>query len=555
MNIKNFEKYVDSTIVMRGKDYYKNRSIISLDYDEGEWTAEVEGSEDYTVSVSVSESGDILETFCDCPYDWGTHCKHEAAVFFAIREDGTKILKEQKSKNKEKLEDILEKLDKQTLISIIKEYAKAYKPMKSEIEFRYSAKTDTTKSARDVIRSSINAVKRGGYVEYRDVNTATDGAGIVIQMIDDKIDTNEILLAVSLGVVVLEEMVDLIAYCDDSNGYVGGAIYGVLEKIDEAVLSMPINHKDSKKVFDAIMCHAHSSIYDGWTEWRMHLLSSLVPLCSINENRKQLEAYISESKSQSENEWMQNYELRQLKELQFKIISFHDGKAAIRKYIEQNLDNITFLKMAIKLEIENKEYEKALALCAKGEEENNHYAGIVKDLMMQRYEIYEITNQNEEQKALAFQLFMNGDFDYYLKYKALHSKREWEAAFQAVLERAEEVPAYGIYQKIIIHEKHKPRILAYCQKSLYAIVDYHTYLLPEYRKEVGQIFSDYMFQKIERIDGRSQYKEVCRLIKMCDKVCPGATDAVCEEIFLKYARRPAFMDEMRKIGKIVDKSK
>jgi len=547
MNIQNFEKYVDNKILARGIDYYESGYVTSLEYDDGEWIAEVEGSEDYTVSVTISDNREILESFCDCPYDWGSYCKHQVAAFFALRKNGAQS-KSQNTSKKESLSDILTKLDKQTLIALIIEYAKIYKPIKSEIELRYATKIDITKSARDIIRSSINAVKHRGYVEYRYINAATDGADTVLQMIEDKIDANELLIAVSLGIIIVEEMMDLMDSCDDSNGHVGRAISCAVDKIQDAVLAMPKNHKDSKNIFDTIMTHALSDKYNGWIDWRMSLLSALVPLCYIKENREQLEGYLTAPGSQKEI-WHQDYDLRQKQGILLEITTLYDGKSAASKYIEENLDNIDFRNMAIKSAMERGDYSKVISLCIEGEESNIQYPGIVKNLKALRYTAYNASGKIEEQKLLSLEILLDGDFGYYLKYKNLWSKDEWSSVISDVLEKAEKTSTRDLYLKIIVHEKLKPRILTYCRKHPDAIVNYHTHLLPEYKQEVGQIFSNYIRQQAQRANERSQYSEICRLIKTCDKACLGATDDVCAEILFKYAKRPAFMDEMRKIGK------
>jgi uncharacterized Zn finger protein len=86
MNIKDFESQIDSKILSRGRAYHRSGYISSLEYDNGEWVADVEGSDNYTVTARLSDNGDIEDTFCDCPYDWGEYCKHQVAVFFALRE-------------------------------------------------------------------------------------------------------------------------------------------------------------------------------------------------------------------------------------------------------------------------------------------------------------------------------------------------------------------------------------------------------------------------------------------------------------------------------------
>jgi len=540
MNLQNFEAYIDNKILLRGRDYFECGHIISLEYGDNEWIAEVDGSDEYSVHVTLSDGGEILDTYCDCPYDWGNYCKHQVAVFFALKEKGTAFLAEattQKANKKESIESILSKLDNQTLISLIIEYAKVYKPMKSEILFRYAEKEDITKSARQVIRSAINAVKHRGYVEYKDVGVATDGADIVIQMIEDKIDAGELLTAVSLGIIVAEEMMDLLSYCDDSNGYVGDAISMAIEKMQDAVISMPENYIDSKKIFEAIFTHALSDMYNGWTDWRTELLFSLVPLCYDSQNKAQLENYLSApiSNDKDASEWSRDYELREKQGLQLELIRQFGDKIAVKQYIEQNLDNISFRYMTINSAMENGDYDEAICLCIEGEKDNSRYAGIVKNLRKLRFTAYEAAENKAEQKSLALELLLDDDFDYFIKYKGLHSKSEWTTLLYEILEKTEKSSLHGIYVKILIHEKHKPRLLAYCEKMPRAIVNYHTHLLPEYKHEVGQLFSDYIRQCAEMASSRNSYQEICQLIKTCDTICPEATDAVCAEILEKYA--------------------
>ena len=85
MNIKDFEQYFDETILARGLSYNKSGNIMSLEYDGEEWIAEAGGSYDYTVTVTLSYSNDILESEYDCPYDLDSYYKHQAAVFYALR--------------------------------------------------------------------------------------------------------------------------------------------------------------------------------------------------------------------------------------------------------------------------------------------------------------------------------------------------------------------------------------------------------------------------------------------------------------------------------------
>ncbi len=51
-----------------------------------EYIIHIVGSSSYKVRVQITNNGDIIESSCDCPYDFGPICKHEAAVCFLLAE-------------------------------------------------------------------------------------------------------------------------------------------------------------------------------------------------------------------------------------------------------------------------------------------------------------------------------------------------------------------------------------------------------------------------------------------------------------------------------------
>jgi len=85
MKLKSFESDVERKIVERGLDYYRSGDVKKLEkVGENEFSAVVFGSEKYSLYVKINGDA-IVEHECDCPYDWGNVCKHEVAVFYAIR--------------------------------------------------------------------------------------------------------------------------------------------------------------------------------------------------------------------------------------------------------------------------------------------------------------------------------------------------------------------------------------------------------------------------------------------------------------------------------------
>ena len=85
LTLKDFEKNIEPKIVERGFQYFKGGYVARLEkVGENEFSALVSGSENYDVFVKLDDKT-IVEHECDCPYDWGDICKHEVAVFYAIR--------------------------------------------------------------------------------------------------------------------------------------------------------------------------------------------------------------------------------------------------------------------------------------------------------------------------------------------------------------------------------------------------------------------------------------------------------------------------------------
>ncbi|MDE7363327.1 MAG: SWIM zinc finger family protein [Ruminococcus sp.] len=153
MNLKNFEEYFDRAILQRGKNYYKNGAVLSIEkISENEYTAEVDGSELYDVTVEMDDHGNIYDVSCDCPYDMGAYCKHEAAVLYALREINIKIT--QPSAKKLNLPQLLGKCSTAQLAEIILEHAKEDKGFGNYLRMRLSETSDTSSIISDFKRIS-----------------------------------------------------------------------------------------------------------------------------------------------------------------------------------------------------------------------------------------------------------------------------------------------------------------------------------------------------------------------------------------------------------------
>ena len=138
MTLNDFEKFFEEKILQRARSY--SDAVLSLEeVRSGEWEAEVEGSENYIVTVWL-DGVKIIDSECDCPYDFGQYCKHQGAVFYALRDrlNGKKPPKNEREEQNEKLRNVLTELGKDELVTLLAKYAKKYEQIEEDIWARYS---------------------------------------------------------------------------------------------------------------------------------------------------------------------------------------------------------------------------------------------------------------------------------------------------------------------------------------------------------------------------------------------------------------------------------
>ncbi|BFH10719.1 SWIM zinc finger family protein [Paenibacillus melissococcoides] len=101
MKLTEIENTIDPNVLERGEAYWENGHIVAFrEVKPRVYHAEVEGGVFYNVEIKLSSRGEVVHTFCDCPYDKGPICKHEAAVLLAIRHASQKKKAESDSKGK-----------------------------------------------------------------------------------------------------------------------------------------------------------------------------------------------------------------------------------------------------------------------------------------------------------------------------------------------------------------------------------------------------------------------------------------------------------------------
>lgn len=556
MELYNFEECMEDKILERGKEYFYDGRIDEVrEIDPYCYLVKVIGSEYYTVEIII-DSETIVDTSCDCPYDFGEYCKHQAAAFFALRDirsgkDGN--IKPSTENKKTDIKTILSGLPKDELISIISTIASDYPEIEKKVVFTYAPVEDEILSSKQLINEYINMYKQRGFIGWNDVSNALQGAEMTLEKVNEKIAKGEIQIAVSLCIAVLSKVIEMLEYSDDSSGYVGEVIVESLQLIEDSVSSSIEKMKENQKeiLFTTIMKEANHDRYEGWIDWKISLYRSCIFLCDSTERRNKLERGFNMmlEKLSDDDSWSANYERENIKHIQLELIERYDGEEKSDQFITENMNYSLFREMAIERLLEKEDYQEVVHLSEKGQKEDKEYLGLVNKWKKYQLQAYEGLSDIKKQRELMLEFLYRNEYEYYAKLKKLYQPNEWEIVLQEVLDtfnKQSYIPS--AYVEILKEENLTDRLVEYCKKNLFSIIDIYPYLLKDYFDEVNELFVKYISEEARESNDRKKYRNVCKIIKLYKKACGSVqAQALIDELKQTFNRRPAFIDELSKI--------
>lgn len=114
----------------RGLDYFHGDAVLSAIWRDGLLIAEVQGSqyEPYRVVVEFGPDGEIVDTECTCPYDWGGDCKHIIATLLYL------VRRPQEVEQRPSLSDLLSGLSREQLVELVQNLARIHPEVVEDVE-------------------------------------------------------------------------------------------------------------------------------------------------------------------------------------------------------------------------------------------------------------------------------------------------------------------------------------------------------------------------------------------------------------------------------------
>lgn len=539
MNLTNFQNYISSTIVKRGKNYFKNGHVLELtQLTNTDWEATVEGTDEYIVRVKLSSEEEIVSSSCDCPYD-GTYCKHEVAVFYALQNEPKMEF------NTSPLETVVNEQSKESLVRFLLDVAHEDAHFQQRIlkSFMNNASSETNllkKAEKTILKPMKNALRKGD-ISSNEEEWVLTGVEEVISQVQELIKQGDLHLASELTLLCFSKTAKLY---DISNHTL--MIEEVLELcvslldevISKGVTSWSIEQQEDilRKLFDV-------AIETEEDYWKLELLKQALPFC---EDPIFSTAYCTTMPKISFNsdDFGEQAEALILRAL---IVSQDEEK--IQLFIDEHRQNPHVREILILDDFENDDFEQALKLASEGIDSDFGKVKLRSKWEQYAYNAHQKLGNQEAMRGIAFIRAAEGDWHFYQELKALYNHAEWHNIIQDLIVSFDELANYpSWYADILIEEKEFAKLLAYCQQSPSRIYTYSTYLKEEFSEEVKALFYQDIQKQAITVANRSDYQILRNALQQFQQAgYETEVKEITEQLKEMYPRRTALHEELRKI--------
>lgn len=578
-----WKKLFSPVILERGYEYYCDDAVQHLTVSDGCITADVLGSEDYDVEISIDEDN-ITEMYCSCPFaSGGNNCKHMAAVLYAWEEeefddddenaveedldeeedlqaqslDADLFLKGHTLQTRERKLKAIRQLAaeadsddvREFLISILMDDEKSLLRFYSMVRHRQGKEDDVERYLRQVDDIVERHVGRNGFIDYY-------GAGDFISDLEE-ILYNDVRRIINQGNYMSAfKLVNYIFLAaadvnmDDSDGGLGmlaDTVYGLWAELIEKA-----NGEDKREMFHWFIAHLDGSVIDYMEDYIENILMNEFQEDEFLDLKL---AFVQEKLDSCQDNlsgWHLHYEinrwaLRCLDLLKEKKASNKEIQDFCKKYWESS----EVRKYYIDLCVRSGNYKEALKVLDESIFLDKEYRGLVNDYHWRKKDIYQRLGNKDAYLQELWDLELKydaGNLHIYRELKKQYSEDEWlkkrEELFQklpksAAIEKIyEEEKLYGRLLEIVLQSPGLAKLEAYTNVLK---KDYPQQILEKYRSELNKMAS--------YSGDRKKYRTLVSLLRSLNKIQGGAKIAaqIANDWRQLYKNRSAMMDELKKL--------
>lgn len=571
LTIDNFESVVSATIIERGKQYFENVAVASLEENPGGvWTASVEGSEMYEVEVQL-KGRKIQEYYCDCPYD-GEICKHTVAVLYSLREQLAKPAAKPVWSGKMTFEEVLLKTDLEELRAFIRYQKQQNRHFAEQFTLFFAEKNpqiDIKGKYEGLVRQVIRNNSSRGFMDYRQTSSFAREIKPILQAVTTAISQKNYRDALTIGWIVCQETMSLIQNCDDSAGRISDVMYSAIELLNSIAKANMVSPKLLEQLFDTLEKALPEKQWFDYGDFGYDLLD----VAEHAALRIQPDRYIKllDILVEIHTGTYAAYEQEHFKRRKIRFYVATNRLEEAEKLSAEHMDIVEVRQNEVQKAIQKGEFARAKQLIAEGIQiaEQKKHPGTVRqwevELLYIARKEKDLATERYFTKKFAFDRGLN--IQYYQEWKATFSAADWpsviESHIQSVIEQEKNKPRsfqwdtleqalYLCLSPVFIQEEQWARLFEVAaQVHLETVVDeVHPYLCKRYPAEMLAAYLNKLEKSCKEASSRSVYTEIARQMKLVKKDIAGSHDAINDlvnALIKKYPHRPAMLEEFASV--------
>ena len=471
MNLYSFEEEVSPEIVERGMEYYEAGFVTNLiSGGGGRYTAVVKGADMYEITVRLDDEGNILMSYCDCPFDMGPICRHEVAFYYDLIDRLKDNDFPEDPIKQPDLKETLENLSKAELVDILMDLANKEPVLYNELLFNYAIFDERHEidRCRKLIDTITEKHTSDGFISY---NSAS-GFASELRGVLNKIRTlKNPLISIEIAGLLLVEAVQSIQYTNDSGGDLGSLVDETIKTM-HFIAGAPLDVCDQSEMLDKLIHLSKNKVFEGWEDIRIDVLGVCLKFAGNEKTRitlmKELESMIVNSSATDYN----RYSNERILNFVYDIIETYDSTDEAMQFLHENVNYPTFRKRLMQFEMTQGNYESVLTLASEGERMDQDYRGLVSRWKKWRYKAYEQMKLLEEQALVGRELLMEGHFEYYSVLKEIAAE---DPSFYDELKQQLKKQNHKMYIQLIEAENDVDAILDYVRENPLLIERYLQY--------------------------------------------------------------------------------
>ena len=569
--MKNWENLFEKHILERGYRYYCENAVENLDISADIIRADVIGSEDYEVEISLDDDGGVTEMYCSCPYAGdGRNCKHMAAVLYEWEENrgGDDLSKKDADPNRDlfitaytkeaydrKIKAIGKLVEKADM-EVVRSYLTSVLAENEKLLVRFNGIVNRGAEEDDVKRYMEQADRiadcylgRDHFISYYEADSfISELRNILEEDVRRMIDNGQCRSAFQLAnhIFVLVGSVDM----DDSDGGTGmlaDEIYEfwqeILEKADPEV---------KKEMFQWFTTHLDGSVIDYLEEYIEQIIMDEFEEKEYLQQRLLFIEKMIEKSEKAESGWSRDYGVGKWATRYLELLELQkSGRSEIEGFCRKHWRNSSVRKYYIDLCMQEKEFDLALQVLDESISMDKEYRGLVVEYSRKKKEIFLLQGDKEAYIRQLWELELNheaGNLKIFRELKSQYTEEEWVEKREELFKK---LPRYADVQELYKEEKLYGRLLDLVMKStgLYSLQKYTDVLKKDYPEQLLEKYEKEVNQMAALAGNRTKYQEMVRILRSMKKIRGGskAVEKIVEDWKGRFRNRPAMMDELGRL--------